>query len=146
ARSDSTSTLGGKIGSGLEGLAEFVAGDEALKGLSYGERLLKTGRIAKLIEETPSLKRVFELGLNALRGGSIGATQGLAHGETTGEALTSGAMAAGSSAALETVAEGVKALAPTVKKIAGEAIPVRASQESGIASAAENLAPSKTLQ
>lgn len=146
AQQQATSTTAGKVGSGLEGLAEFITGDEALKGLGYGERLLKTGRIAKLIEEIPTLKRVFEIGLNAVRTGAVGTTQGLAHGESTEDALKSGAVAAGTGAAIETGVQAVKAAAPIVKKIAGERIPVRASQENKLANAAEIAAPSKPLE
>jgi hypothetical protein len=54
-------------------------------------------------------------------------------------------VAGGTGAVLGAATEGVKALAPAVKEIAGESIPVRASQESGLANAAENVAPTKSL-
>src|SRR5581483_2785137 len=146
ARAAALSTTAGKIGYGLEGLAEFIAGDEALKGLSYGERLLKTAQIAKFLEKSPRLAKAVEIGMNVLRTGTVGGTQGLAHGESPGEAAATGAVAGGTGAAFELAAEGAKALAPTIKKIAGEAIPVRASQESKLASAAESVSREAPLQ
>jgi len=46
----------------------------------------------------------------------------------------------------EAVKAGVKGLRPTTATIAGERVPVRASQESGIASAAEKVSRTKPLQ
>lgn len=62
-------------GRGIEDLAEFFLGDEALKGLSVSDRLLKASKTAKAIEESPLLNRVFQVGVRALRGGTVGAVQ-----------------------------------------------------------------------
>lgn len=53
-----------KIGGGLETIGEFLAGDEALKGLSVGDRLLQTGKIAKVLESSPRLMNALKLGIN----------------------------------------------------------------------------------
>jgi hypothetical protein len=132
-------------GAVVEGIGEFLLGDEALKTLSIGDRLLKAGKLAKMLEESPRLKRAVEIGMNAMRQGTVGTTQSLARGATPGEAVATGAVTGGSAGLLETGAEGIQAVAPTVRKIAGELIPVRASQGSAVADAAENVAASKPL-
>lgn len=141
-----TSTTAGKVGAVLEGISEFVLGDEALKGLNLAKKLGITAKLAEIAEQSPNVAKALRIGMNALRTGTVGTGQGLAHGETTGEAVRSGVFAGLTGAADETGVEGIKSLAPAVKKIAGEIIPTRASQESKLASAAENVAPSKTLQ
>lgn len=106
-----------KLGAGLENIAEFVAGDEALKGLSLGDRLLQSGKIAKAVEKSPRLARALEIGMNAIRTGGVGTGQGLAHGQSLPEAAKTGAIAAGTGAAVETVAEGVNAISNAVKDV-----------------------------
>jgi hypothetical protein len=135
-----------KVGVGIEGLGEFLLGDEALKGLSLGDKLLSAGKLAKTIEGSPLLSKAVEIGMNALRTGTVGAGQALAHGASAGEAATTGAVAAGVGGVLETGVQAVKALAPGAKVIAGTEIPVRASEGSRVASAAEFGADSKALQ
>lgn len=70
------------VGNGIEDLAEFFLGDEALKGLSLSDRLLKASKTARAIEESPLLNRAFQAGVRALRGGTVGAVQG---GAKTGD-------------------------------------------------------------
>ena len=74
----------------------------------------------------PVIAKIIDIGLNSLRTGTVGTAQALGKGESLPEAAKSGAVAAGTGAVLEGATEGVKALAPTVKEIAGEAVPVRA--------------------
>jgi hypothetical protein len=80
-------------GKGIEGLGEWLLGDEALKGASLSERLLTSGKIAKTIESSPRLNAVVKAGLQALgRGAVIGGTQGAiksggAPGATVGGAV-----------------------------------------------------------
>lgn len=64
------------IGNGAESVAEFLMGDEALKGLALSDRLLKTSRIAKLLESSPLLNRAVQIGVNAIRGGAVGGVEG----------------------------------------------------------------------
>jgi hypothetical protein len=134
------------IGAGAEGIMEFMGGDEALKGLSIAEKLGLGAKIAKLAEESPAAGKIIQAGLKALRIGSVGTAQGLAHGESLPDAAKAGAVSAGTGAVLEGASGLVSKFAPQVKRIAGEAIPVRASQSSGLADAAENIAPSSKLR
>lgn len=50
------------IGYGGENLIEFLAGDEALKGLSLADRLAKSAKIAKMLENSPKLMRALQFG------------------------------------------------------------------------------------
>jgi hypothetical protein len=77
------------LGSGVEDIAEFLLGDEALKGLSVSDRLLKAAKLAKTVEDSPALNRIVQLGLRAVRGSTIGAAQsGLKTGDATDAALS----------------------------------------------------------
>lgn len=82
------------LGRGGEDLTEFLLGDEALKGLSLSDRLLKTAKVAKVIEESPLLNRVVQAGVRALRGGTVAGIQsGVKTGGNVPDAL--GAATAG---------------------------------------------------
>ena len=98
------------LGKGMEGLAEFVLGDEALKGLSLVEKAKHLGDAGKLLEKSPKLAKAVEIGVNALRQGTVGGAQTLAHGGTLGEALTTGAVVGGTGVILEGAGQGVKAV------------------------------------
>jgi hypothetical protein len=58
------------IGSGIESIAEFMMGDEALKGLSMADRLKQVSGIMKYIEKSPKLAKALELGINVGKAGS----------------------------------------------------------------------------
>lgn len=136
-------TTGEKVGVGIEGVLEFISGDAALSGLSAAAKLGKLAKVAQLLEEHPALMRVAAQGV---RNAATGTVQGLAHGESGERALESGAMAGITGAGLETAAEGVRAIAPATKTIAGAEIPVRASQDSAVAKQLENVADSGKLK
>jgi len=131
-----------KVGAGLENIGEFIAGDEALKSLSLADRYLKAGKIAKAVENSPRLAKALEIGMNAIRMGGVGMAQASAHGATPEEAVKQGTVAGVTGGALETAAEGVKALAPVVKDIAGAKVPLRGAP----GTLAEDVASSKPLQ
>jgi len=78
----------GRVG---EDVAEFILGDEALKGLSVSEKLAQATKAAKVIEDSPLLSRVVQVGVRALRGATVAGTQGaVKSGGDTGTALASG--------------------------------------------------------
>ena len=134
------------IGAGAEGIGEFILGDEALKSLSVAKRLGLAKQIAELAEAHPFVAKLINSGMNAVRTGTVGTVQAAVHGASPDEALKTGAVAGGTGLALEGASGLVKAVAPATKEIAGESIPVRASQSSGLANAGENIAPSSKLQ
>ena len=45
-----------KVGNYAETLGEFLSGDEAFKGLGTADKMLETGKIAKVIEKSPKLR------------------------------------------------------------------------------------------
>src|ERR1700682_1665045 len=62
----------GKFG---EAIGEFVPGDEAVKGLSIGERLGMTQKIMKWATEHTFVAKALAVGMNALQTGTVGGTQ-----------------------------------------------------------------------
>jgi hypothetical protein len=118
----------GAIGGGLEGIAEFVMGDEALKGLSIAKKLGIAQKVAKLAEEYPTIGKI--LG-TAVRTGSVGTTQAVAHGATPTEALETGAIAGATGGLAEGATKAIDVLRPVDQELAGEKIPIRASAQEG---------------
>src|SRR5437016_5089157 len=106
-----TAETAGKIG---ENVLEFMAGDEALKSLSLGQKYTKLAKIATLLEEHPALAKAVEIGGNAIRAGAVGGTQTLAHGGTPEEAAASAAGGAVGSAATEGLMLALPAATKTV--------------------------------
>jgi hypothetical protein len=53
------------VGYGGEALMEFLAGDAAFKGLSYGAKLTEAGKIASLLEGYPKLMNALKMGAAA---------------------------------------------------------------------------------
>jgi hypothetical protein len=103
-----SSTLANKVGNGLEDIGEFMAGDAALKSLSVGDRLLKVGRVAKTIEQSPLLTKAVSIGMNAIRNGAVGTAESAAKssGDPTSTLLgggTAGLLTAGLGGLGETI-------------------------------------------
>ena len=70
-------TIGGKAGAGAEDIAEFIAGDEALKGLALGDKLLQVGKVADYYENASGFtKAAIEHGMNIMRQSALGAGLG----------------------------------------------------------------------
>lgn len=134
------------IGGGLENVLEFIAGDEALQGLKVGDRLTHISQVAKVLEAHPTIAKLAGIGLSAMRQGVVGGAQAGVHGASPGQAVETGATTAGIGAGLGAASEMVGKIAPGVKQIAGENIPVRASESSPVAGKAEYLAESGGLK
>jgi hypothetical protein len=106
-------TIGEKVGVGAESIAEFFAGDEALKGLSISEQMLQAGKLADTFDKaSPFAKATMEAVMNTARTGGVSAAQTLAHGGTVGQAATSfgtvaalGAVGAGTGKVLDWAAD-----------------------------------------
>ncbi len=56
---------GQMIGYGGESLLEFLMGDDAIKALSFAEKLSKSAKIAKLLETSPRLMKAVKMGASA---------------------------------------------------------------------------------
>jgi hypothetical protein len=119
-------------GAAIENILEFAAGDEALKGLSYSEKLMKLAPVAKLMEKSPYLAKAFD---TAIRTGMVGAGQAAGHGADAATALESGAATGATGGLLEgglgAVGSFAKRTAPAIEDIAGEKVQTLASQRPG---------------
>jgi hypothetical protein len=104
-----------KIGGFAENVMEFIAGDEAFKGLSLGDRLGYAQKIVKLAESHPAIAKIISAGLqSAIVGGAQGTLKGSAENQTA-QGAASGAIGGGiggalGSAAVETATPIAKAL------------------------------------
>ena len=123
------------VGASLEGIAEFMLGDEALKGLSLADRLGLVKKVAELADESPLLKKIIGHGFQAVRQGAAAAAQQTLHGATPEEAATTGGAAAGIGFGAGLGIEGAGALyrsiegaRPTTLNIAGTEVPVSQPQ------------------
>lgn len=121
-----------KVGKGAETIAEFMLGDEALKGLSYAQKLKRVAPALEHIDKFPKIKAMLE---TAIRQGTVGTGDALLHGATPKEALGQGAAAGGLGGLMEgggmAIKEALKKVRPGVTSIAGEEMPVLASQKKG---------------
>ena len=77
----------GKIG---ENILEFMTGDEALKGLSLSSKFGLASKVAELAETSPTLAKAIDIGLNAIRQGTVSGGETLAKGGTGADALEAG--------------------------------------------------------
>ena len=116
------------IGAGIEQVAEFALGDAALKSLSEVERIQKVAKMVTLLDKNKILK---DAAVTAMRQGAVGATQGLAHGETAGQAAMTGAIAGVAGGSLEGAAGAVSKIVPSSVPVSGVDIPVLASSVEG---------------
>lgn len=94
---------GQTIGKFGEGFAEFVLGDEALKGLSYAEKLGIANKLEDLAKTSPKIAKALNIGLNSVRTGIVGGTQSAAKGGTLGDILESAGLTTGATAAIESL-------------------------------------------
>jgi hypothetical protein len=70
-----------KVGYGAENIAEFMLGDEALKGLSLADKLPKVARAMEVIQKNPILKNqiIQKMIATGVRTGTTGALQEFVH-------------------------------------------------------------------
>lgn len=107
------------VGEGVENIAEFAAGDEALSGLAKAAKIVELGdkypliaRTLKLAKEHPILAKIIgEAGKGAVVGGGQGAVKGAAEGKAAGEGVSGAVGGALGGAAGAGIAEGVRPLA-----------------------------------
>jgi hypothetical protein len=98
------------IGYGGETLAEFVMGDEALKGLSMSDRLLQTAKTMKVFEGSPKLMWALKIGAQALRNGTVAGAQTLDRTGDVGEAAKNAALTGAGGAALSSAMDAAQAI------------------------------------
>jgi len=95
-----------EAGKFIEGAGEFLMGDEALKGLSYVDKLKQVLPALKVLEKTPILAKAVDA---AIQQGTVGTAQAAAHGASPSEALTAGALTGATGGTLRAAGEGVGA-------------------------------------
>jgi hypothetical protein len=131
----------GKIG---EGIAEFMTGDEALKGMALSEKLGLGTKLAKLAEAHPAIARIIDAGLNAVRGGSASGVQSGLHDPSTTSVATGAAFGAGGELAGEAAGIGASKLFPRTTEAASadaaETLRQATSQRQGAAKSVTDLA------
>jgi len=130
-------TTAEKVGVGAEGLLEFMAGDEALKGLSLAKRLGMATKIAEMAESHPFLSKLIQAGLSSLRYGTTASGQALLHGASPTEALETGAATAATSGVLGATGAAGSAIKEGLSKNAGEEASALAKSLSGGSEVAE---------
>jgi hypothetical protein len=124
----------GKVG---ENIAEFLMGDEALKSVSVAEKLGLAEKVSKLAKQSPTLAKILSSGLTAIRTGTVGTSQGLAHGEDAGTALEQGAVTGVGGGAVEAASGVLPKIAGTAKTITSD---VPADTESKLVNAVGDIA------
>jgi hypothetical protein len=107
-----------KIGYAGETLAEFVMGDEALKGLSMADKLLQTAKTMKIFENSPKLIQALKIGAAALNtGAKAGTVQGSLSLARTGGDVGEAAKEAAITGAAGGVLGGIVGAVPAVRGI-----------------------------
>jgi hypothetical protein len=107
------------VGSGLEGLAEFATGDEALEAVAKGARLVEMARkfpavadALKMAESSKVLSKIMTTaGKSAIVGGAQGAVKGAAQGDAVKEGVEGAAGGALGGGIAEGVSSGIRPLA-----------------------------------
>lgn len=140
-------TMQEKIAGTGEDVAEFLMGDEALKGLSYAEKLSAILPGMKAIEKSPALANAVRM---AIRQGTVGAAQTGARTGSPGAAVAAGVLTGGTAGLLEggsgLVKEGASALsreAGAGAERAASADTVRAAARSAAKAPLETLSDAR---
>lgn len=95
AAGQAQNTFAGKAGGTLENIAEFMTGEETLKGLSEVERLRKLMPVMKMFEDSPKLLAAAKAAMSAGKVGTVMGAQELAHGGTAEQAGEQAAIGTG---------------------------------------------------
>ena len=122
-----------KVGYGGETLMEFLLGDEAIKGLSFADKLSTAAGVAKTLQNSPRIMRALQIGADALRTGTVVGTQSAVRsGGDMGQAATDAALAAGTagvvSGATGATVGGIKAVKSAAQSLA-KSLDVQSVQE-----------------
>lgn len=133
----SATTPSQKVGKGIESVAEFVLGDEALKGLSVAQKLGLASKIAEMSEKSPKLAKMIGIGMDAVRQGTVAGGEDFAKtGGDVSAAAKTGAEAAAGSALLGGAVEGARIL--RVNPFRAKALAMKAADEAAASAAADS--------
>jgi hypothetical protein len=122
-----------EAGKFIESAGEFMMGDEALKGLSYVDKLKQVLPALKILEKSPILAKAVSA---AIQQGTVGGAQALVKtGGDVGTAAETGAATGAFGGILSAATEGAAGFlakrAPAAETIAGETVPSLSSQRPG---------------
>jgi hypothetical protein len=106
-------------GKGLEGIAEFAAGDELMSGLSKGVKILALAKKYPIINEVMILAKDHPLLAKIISSGGIGGVQGTVKGAQENKAVVGGLEGAAGGALGSAVAEGLSAGVKPLARILG---------------------------
>lgn len=110
-----------KIGMGAESILEALAGDEALKGLSLGEKVLKAGKLAEYYEKaSPFVKGVIERGLTSLRNATVFGGEEAAKGGSPSDVAKAATVGAAAGPVIEGATAGAKAVVGAASERLGQ--------------------------
>ena len=111
------------FGVGAESIAEAVLGDEALKGLSIGDKLLHAGKVAEMYDRaSPFVKQVIAHGLSMAHAGAVTGGETLAKTGDIGEAAKAGAVGAVAAPIVNAALSPVEAASKLWQSVTGKAI------------------------
>lgn len=122
----------------MEDATEFLLGDEALKGLSFAEKLKKVAPAIKVLQENPTARKALA---SAMKTGALSGAQTLA--KTGGDVKAAAESAAGGAAAgglltagASKLGEAIAARAPQAEQVGGETmIPSQGEPAEGVTKA-----------
>jgi hypothetical protein len=132
-----------EAGKVTEGIAEFLMGDAALKGMSYAERLQKILPLAKQLEKWAPLRKVMASAIT--QGTLFGGQTAVKTGGDVGKTVAAGATGAVLGAVPEAIAGTAGSVINRMQKPARDAAQLLEENRQGIQQAAQNTA-SRTLQ
>lgn len=126
-------TYAEEAGKWIESAGEFMMGDEALKGLSYVDKLKHITPILKLAEKSPIVAKALDA---AIQQGVVGGTQAYVRsGGDAKHALETGAVTGATGGVLtgaaEKIGEMIANRAPAIENVAGEQLQTLSSQRPG---------------
>jgi hypothetical protein len=110
------------VGVGAESIAEFLLGDEALKGLSMADKYAQVAKTMKMAEQSPRMMKALKIGADAARMGTVqGIQTGVKTGGDVGAVAESGLVGAGTAGVLggagALLGKGASALGNAGKKV-----------------------------
>jgi hypothetical protein len=146
-------TIAGKTGEVVENIAEWMAGDEALKGLSYGQRIAKLAPVIRLAEKFPRLAEALNIGIKTAAGSGVQAAAHGANAEDSAKAAAIGGATGGViGGGAKLVKDAIQHISPTVENIGGTEVTRLASQHphattaQSMAATAEHSSPVQQAQ
>jgi len=139
-----SANAGESVGKAGEGIAEFVMGDEALKGLSLAERMGIGTKLAKVAEAHPAIAKIIDAGLNVFRTGTVSGAQSGLHDPSAGSIERGAAFGAGGQLVGEAAGAGAAKLFPrtgeAAEQSAAKNLSEVASQRQGAAKTISSMA------